>query len=150
MEISPKFLFDNKYATPVSIKIVKMNWLSDDLKEKLYDLRNNKQDLEGSEIFNVERKLVISSDKRLKYIVDFISKTSKNSLVLFQSVGEGYGKRIYDMLREIQTEKEIFYVDGDTGTFTREKWRRVQTRFLLLVLELLVLVSLLKTSTIYF
>jgi superfamily II DNA or RNA helicase len=123
MEISPKFLFDNKYATPVSIKIVKMNWLSDDLKEKLYDLRNNKQDLEGSEIFNVERKLVISSDKRLKYIVDFISKTSKNSLVLFQSVGEGYGKRIYDMLREIQTEKEIFYVDGDTEPERRDFYK---------------------------
>lgn len=123
MEISPKFLFDNKYATPVSIKIVKMNWLSDDLKEKLYDLRTNKQDLEGSEIFNVERKLVISSDKRLKYIVDFISKTSKNSLVLFQSVGEGYGKRIYDMLREIQNEKEVFYVDGDTEPERRDFYK---------------------------
>lgn len=123
MEISPKFLFDNKYATPVSIKIVKMNWLSDDLKEKLYDLRNNKQDMEGNEIFNVERKLVISSDKRLKYIVDFISKTSKNSLVLFQSVGEGYGKRIYDMLREIQNEKEVFYVDGDTDPERRDFYK---------------------------
>lgn len=123
MEISPKFLFDNKYATPVSIKVVKMNWLTEDLKEKLYDLRTNKQDLEGSEIFNVERKLVISSDKRIKYIVDFISKTSKNSLVLFQSVGEGYGKRIYDMLREIQADKEIFYVDGDTEPERRDFYK---------------------------
>jgi superfamily II DNA or RNA helicase len=123
MEISPKFLFDNNYATPVSIKIVKMNWLSDDLKEKLYDLRTNKQDLEGSEIFNVERKLVISSDKRINYIVDFISKTSKNSLVLFQSVGEGYGKRMYDMLREIQADKEIFYVDGDTEPERRDFYK---------------------------
>lgn len=120
MEISPKFLFDNKYATPVSIKVVKMNWISEDIKEKLYDLRNNKQDLEGSEIFSVERKLVISSDKRLKYIVDFISKTSKNSLVLFQSVGEGYGKRIYDSLREIQADKEVYYVDGDTEPERRD------------------------------
>jgi len=123
MEISPKFLFDNNYATPVSIKIVKMNWLSDDLKEKLYDLRTNKQDLEGSEIFNVEKKLVISSDKRINYIVDFISKISKNSLVLFQSVGEGYGKRMYDMLREIQADKEIFYVDGDTEPERRDFYK---------------------------
>jgi superfamily II DNA or RNA helicase len=120
MEISPKFLFDNKYATPVAIKVVKMNWLQEDLKEKLYQLRTNKQDLEGNEIFNVERKLVISSDKRLNYIVNFISKTSKNSLVLFQSVGEGYGRRIYDMLREIQAEKEIYYVDGDTDPNQRD------------------------------
>jgi superfamily II DNA or RNA helicase len=120
MEISPKFLFDNKYATPVAIKVVKMNWLQEDLKEKLYQLRTNKQDLEGNEIFNVERKLVISSEKRLNYIVNFISKTSKNSLVLFQSVGEGYGRRIYDMLREIQAEKEIYYVDGDTDPNQRD------------------------------
>jgi superfamily II DNA or RNA helicase len=120
MEISPKFLFDNKYATPVAIKIVKMNWVDDDIKKKLYDLRKNKTEIEGSELFGIERKLVVSSDKRLNYIVDFISKTSKNSLVLFQSVGEGYGKRIYDLLREIQADKEIYYIDGDTDPQQRD------------------------------
>lgn len=128
MEISPKFLFDNKYATPVSIKVVKMDWLDDHLKQKLYDLRNVKKSndadkLEGNEIFNIERKLVISSDKRINYIVNFISKTSKNSLVLFQSVGEGYGKRIYDQLREIQSEKEIYYIDGDTDPNLRDFYK---------------------------
>ena len=128
MEISPKFLFDNKYATPVAIKIVKMDWLDENLKQKLYELRSNKNSkdtdkLEGSEIFTVERKLVISSDKRLKYIVDFIAKTSKNSLVLFQSVGEGYGKRIYEYLREVQADKEVFYIDGDTEPERRDYYK---------------------------
>jgi superfamily II DNA or RNA helicase len=128
MEISPKFLFDNKYATPVAIKIVKMDWLDENLKQKLYELRTNKNNkdtekLEGSEIFSVERKLVISSEKRLKYIVDFIAKTSKNSLVLFQSVGEGYGKRIYENLREIQADKEVFYIDGDTDPERRDYYK---------------------------
>jgi superfamily II DNA or RNA helicase len=128
MEISPKFLFDNKYATPVAIKIVKMDWLDENLKQKLYELRTNKNNkdtekLEGSEIFGVERKLVISSEKRLKYIVDFIAKTSKNSLVLFQSVGEGYGKRIYENLREIQADKEVFYIDGDTDPERRDYYK---------------------------
>jgi superfamily II DNA or RNA helicase len=123
MEISPKFLFDNKYATPVAIKIVKMDWLDQNLKEKLYELRTNKGEMEGNEIFGVERKLVVSSDKRLKYIVDFIAKTSKNSLVLFQSVGEGYGKRIYESLREIQADKEVYYVDGDTDPERRDYYK---------------------------
>jgi len=123
MEISPKFLFDNKYATPVSIKIVKMDWLDNDIKRKLYDLRKNKSEIEGNEIFSIERKLVVSSDKRLNYIVDFVAKTSKNSLVLFQSVGDGYGKRIYDILREIQAEKEIYYVDGDTDPQQRDYFK---------------------------
>ena len=123
MEISPKFLFDNKYATPVAIKIVKMDWLSDDLKEKLYNLRTNKGEIEGNEIFNIERKLVVSSEKRLRHIIDFISRTSKNSLVLYQSVGEGYGKKIYEGLREIQSDKEVFYVDGDTDPERRDYYK---------------------------
>jgi superfamily II DNA or RNA helicase len=120
MEISPKFLFDNNYATPVNIKIVKMNWLKEDLKEKLISLKDNKKEIEGNEIFNIERKLVINSEKRLNFITDFILKTSKNSLVLFQSVGEGYGKRIYEKIREKTPEKEVYYIDGDTDPNTRE------------------------------
>ena len=120
MEISPKFLFDNNYATPVSIKIVKMDWLDSEIKEKLSTLKENKDEIEGNEIFNIERKLVVSSEKRLKYIIDFICKVSKNSLVLFQSVGEGYGKKIYDGIRELTSDKEVYYIDGDTPTDLRD------------------------------
>ena len=123
MEISPKFLFDNKYATPVSIKIVRMDWMNSDIKEKLYSLRKSKNEVDGNEIFNIERKLVTSSEKRLRYIVDFIAKTSKNSLVLFQSVGEGYGKKIYDLLREVQSNKEVFYIDGETDPERRDYFK---------------------------
>jgi superfamily II DNA or RNA helicase len=55
--------------------------------------------------------------------VDFIAKTSKNSLVLFQSVGEGYGKRIYEYLREVQADKEVFYIDGDTEPERRDYYK---------------------------
>ena len=120
MEISPEFLFKNNYATPVSIKVVKMNWLDDEIKEKLADLRKNKTDVEGNDVFNIERKLVVSSDKRLNFVVNFIKKTSKNSLVLFQSVADGYGKRIYDQLREVQNNKEVYYIDGDTDSNHRD------------------------------
>ena len=123
MEISPKFLFQNKYATPVAIKIVKMDWLDDDIKEKLSELKKNKLEVEGNDVFNIERKLVVGSEKRLNFVVNFIKKTSKNSLVLFQSVADGYGRRIYDQLREIQTEKEVFYIDGDTDPAQRDYFK---------------------------
>ena len=123
MEISPKFLFDNGYATPVAIKIVKMNWMDQDTKQKLHTLRTTKTEIDGNDIFNLERKLVISNEKRLNYIVNFIGKVSKNSLVLFQSVGEGYGKKIYDGLREMDASKEVFYVDGDTESERRDYYK---------------------------
>jgi superfamily II DNA or RNA helicase len=120
MEISPKFLFDNKYATPVSIKIVKMDWLDPDVKQKLGTLKETKTEIEGNEIFNIERKLVVNSEKRLDYVLNFILKTSKNSLVLFQSVGEGYGKRLYEGIRGRVSDREVYYIDGDTEPTKRE------------------------------
>ncbi len=123
MEISPKFLFENKYATPVAIKVVKMDWLEEDLKQKLSELKKSKVDVEGNDIFNLERKLVVGSEKRLKFVVDFVKKTSKNSLVLFQTVADGYGRRIYDLLREVQSDKEVFYIDGDTDPVQRDYFK---------------------------
>ena len=73
VEISPDFLFKNKHATPVHIKVVRMNWLDDEIKGKLADLKANSQNLEGNELYNLERKLVIESEKRLNYVVEFIS-----------------------------------------------------------------------------
>lgn len=123
VEISPDFLFKNKHATPVNIKVVMLDWLDPEIKEKLADLKANSQNLEGNEVYNLERKLVIESEKRLKYVVDFIAKTSKNSLVLFQSVKDEYGKQIWNRLREITNNKEVFYVDGDTDEKLREEYK---------------------------
>jgi superfamily II DNA or RNA helicase len=123
VEISPDFLFKNNHATPVAIKVVILDWLEPHLKDKLSDLKYNSSNLEGNDIYNIERKIVVESEKRLNYIVDFISKTSKNSLVLFQSVKDEYGKNIFNRLREINREKEVFYVDGETSESLREEYK---------------------------
>jgi len=127
VEIPPSFLFDNNYATPVSIKVVIMDWLEPEYKEKLAELKQNNKGsdnkIEGNEFYNIERKLVIESKKRLNYVVDFINKTSKNSLVLFQSVKDEYGKQIWNSLREKSSDKEVFYVDGDTSEALREEYK---------------------------
>ena len=123
MEISPKFLFDNNYATPIAVKVVIMDWLDPEIKEKLSDLKHNSNNIEGNEVYNIERKLVIESKKRLNFVVDFISKAQKNSLVLFQSVMNEYGKQIYHSIREKTQGKEVFYDDGDTEEKIREEYK---------------------------
>ena len=123
VEIPPSFLFDNNYATPVSIKVVMMDWLDEEYKDKLADLKTNNNNLEGNDVYNIERKLVIESKKRLNYVVDFIARTSKNSLVLFQSVKDEYGKQIWNLIREKTNDKEVFYVDGDTDEGLREEYK---------------------------
>ncbi|NBV27560.1 DEAD/DEAH box helicase [bacterium] len=123
VEISPDFLFQNNHATPVSIKVVILDWLDQEIKDKLAQLKYSAQNLEGNDIYNIERKLVIESEKRISYIVNFILKTSKNSLVLFQSVKDEYGKQIWNRLREMDGKKEVFYVDGDTDEKLREEYK---------------------------
>jgi superfamily II DNA or RNA helicase len=123
VEIPPSFLFDNNYATPIHIKVVILDWLDPEYKEKLADLKLNHGNVEGTEIYNIERKMVVESKKRLNYVVDFILKTSKNSLVLFQSVKDEYGKQIWNSLRERSADKEVFYVDGETDENLREEYK---------------------------
>lgn len=120
--ISATFLIQNNYATPVFIKAVKLDYLDFDARKKLEDLRSRKAEIDGSKLLNLERRVVVENRPRFIFICDFISKATKNSLVLFHDVKDQYGRRIYDYLREHTKEKIIFYVDGRTSPALREDY----------------------------
>jgi len=122
-KVTPEFLIENDYATPVEIKIVRMKYLPDETIMRLHKLRKNKLDMTGSEVYQIERKLVIQSRLRLNFIVDFIIRSQKNSLVLFRSVEERYGKAIYDRIRELTNDIECFYIDGTTDNNLRDEYK---------------------------
>jgi superfamily II DNA or RNA helicase len=120
--ISASFLTSNKYATPIYIKVVMLDYLEDEAREKLEELRSRKAEIEGSKLLEIEKRLVVENRGRFSYICDFISKTTKNTLVLFQNVKDQYGRRIYDYLRENTQDKTVFYVDGTTGIDLRDDY----------------------------
>lgn len=122
--ISASFLTENKYATPIYVKIVQMDYASKEIKEKLNHLREKKNsgELDGAQLLDLEKRLVVENRPRFLYISNFICKTTKNSLVLFQNVKDSYGRRIYDYIREKTADKEVFYVDGSTSTDLREDY----------------------------
>jgi superfamily II DNA or RNA helicase len=122
--ISPQDLFDKKVATQVNIKIVRLQYSNEEIKQKLHFLRQRKNEVEGSKQLSLERDLIVKSKERFKFVCDLISKTNKNSLVLFQNIKDNYGKRIYDHLRETCDEKEIYYVDGSTAANLREEYKK--------------------------
>ena len=121
--ISPDFLFKNDYATPVDIRVIRMNYLPEEARKKLLDLKLQMKETDPTHVYNLERKLVVRDRNRLNFICKFIAKTSKNSLVLFQSVQDQYGMAIYNRLKEITHDKEIYYVDGDISTDLREEYK---------------------------
>ena len=122
MKVTPDDLFKLGAATPVEIKIVRMQYMPEDDRKRLAELRSNKHDIDGRDLYNIERKIVLANPARFRFVCDFISRTTKNALVLFQSVEEGYGRRIYEKLKELTT-KEVFYVDGDITAQLREEYK---------------------------
>lgn len=123
-KVSAEFLFQNKYATPVQVKVIKLNYLDDEIREKLQQIRKRRNSIDGAKILDIERKLVIESDVRLKYICDLVNKTTKNTLVLFHNVKADYGKKIQDRLYELSKDKDVFYVDGETDVDKREYFKQ--------------------------
>lgn len=123
-KVSAEFLFQNKYATPVQVKVIKLSYLDDDIREKLKQIRKRRNSIDGAKILDIERKLVIESDIRLKYICDLVNNTTKNTLVLFHNVKANYGKKIQERLFELSKDKDVFYVDGETDVNKREYFKQ--------------------------
>lgn len=113
-DISAKFLIDNEYATKVFVKIIRMNYLEVEIREKLQSLRDRRNEFQGTQLLDLEKRIVIENRRRFNYIVNFISKVSKNSLILFADIKNEYGKKVYNWLKQ-NTDKEVFYVDGGTA-----------------------------------
>jgi superfamily II DNA or RNA helicase len=123
MKVSPDYLFGEGISTPLDIRVVRMNYLPEEAKEKLHKLHQAKNEMDGSQILTIEKKLARGSKARLNFVVDTILKTTKNSLVLFQGVEDNYGGQIFDLIREKDPTKEVFYVDGSTSDANRSEYK---------------------------
>jgi superfamily II DNA or RNA helicase len=123
-KISAEFLFDNKYATPVNVAVIELDYLENEIREKLAHLKKYKNGIEGSQLLNLEKKIIIENKKRLNYIINVISKTTKNSLVLFHNVKDEYGKNIYEKMKDLISENtNLFYIDGSVNKDLRGEYR---------------------------
>lgn len=112
---------ENK-ATPIYIVGMELNYLDDEIKSNLFDLRKNKDkdDISfANKLLMMEKKFARESRKRLLYICDVINKTTKNSLIIFSDVQNNYGKNVYEYLK-LETDKSVFYIDGGTPTKNRD------------------------------
>lgn len=122
---SDELINKEKFATPVHINVFRLKYLDDEMLSALYTMRAVKKSDDptlGSKIMNKEKELVRDNPIRFKYICSVISKTTKNSLVIFSDVQNEYGRRVYNYLKE-NTSKTCFYIDGDTSPKIRDKMK---------------------------
>jgi len=116
-------LIEDGNATPVHVVGIEMDYISDEVKKNLYDLRMQKADeKDGSKLLNLEKQIAREDRKRLLYVCDIISRAKKNALVLFSDIKNSYGRNIYDWLRE-NTTKNVYYIDGNTEAERREFYK---------------------------
>lgn len=116
-----------KRGTPIYVTFQYLNWGTQAEKRNLWLMRSNKDESDigaGAKVLKEEQKVVNSSYTRLKYIAELAIKTKKNTLVLFGDVKGGYGKRIYEYIKD-NSDKTVFYVDGNTKSENRE-WMKEQ------------------------
>jgi superfamily II DNA or RNA helicase len=123
---SYELIESKKSATPVYINSFFLKYLDYETLKGLYSIRSvSKSDdpTIGNKILAKEREIARDSTLRLSYICDMIGKTTKNTLVIFSDVENGYGKRIYDRVKE-STDKTCFYIDGNTNTRARNEMKQ--------------------------
>ena len=114
-----------KFATPIYIVRQILSYAQDEEKSLLYDLRKdkNKDDpSEGTKCLKQEQKYANKAYARLEYICNLASKTKQNTLILFGDIKGGYGRKIYDYLKE-KTDKQVFYSDGGTDSNLRDYYK---------------------------
>lgn len=115
-----------KFATPIYIIRQILQYAQEEEKSLFYDLRKDKdkEDITaGNRCLKDEQKYANKSYLRLRYICDLAARTKQNTLILFGDIKGGYGRRIYDYLKE-HTDKQVFYSDGGTSSELRDYYKQ--------------------------
>lgn len=119
-----------KSATPIYIVFQILSWATEDEKQMLWQARNiksmgaaNIDYTVGTKLLRQEQAFVNASFKRLQFISEMAIKMKNNTLLLFGDVKNGYGKHIYNYIRDY-SGKQVYYIDGTTSNDKREYYKQ--------------------------
>jgi len=137
--VPAKELIDNKFSSDVYVSIIKLLYNPEGLEyyKKLVKLHKNATEaLKENEIisikpfnsidelidtiFNLEKEMIVSYENRIKFIALLTKSLNKNTLILFNDIKGGYGKKIYKAL--LENDITSYYIDGDTKVKLREEY----------------------------
>ena len=118
-EVKASFLQEQGHIAQCLVKVIEMNYATPKQRTAFMELAQNKYD--NKDVFSLEQNFVITSDARLNFISNVISRVPRNSLVLFHRIE--HGQRLYEKLRQ-ESNKRVFYVDGGTATDIREEYKK--------------------------
>lgn len=112
-------LIENGHATPIEVQCYDMDYIDLELKKRLLTLREHPEK-DGNKLLSLEKEIMRANRDRLVFVCKTISKCDNNALVLFTDVQGEYGRKIYNLLRETNDNKTIYYIDGNTTSANRD------------------------------
>ena len=118
-EVKASFLQEQGHIAQCVVKVIEMNYATPKQRTAFMELAQNRY--ENKDVFSLEQNFVITSDARLNFISNVISRVPRNSLVLFHRIE--HGQRLYEKLRQ-ESNKRVFYVDGGTASEIREEYKK--------------------------
>lgn len=114
-QIEASTLVENGNITPMEITALVLNHNQVQLYKRLKSARNLSN---GGEIYNIEKKLVQESQKRIDFIKRLVEKKcNNNTIVLFHTIE--YGQKIFETLKEIDGI-DVYYIDGTISAKNRK------------------------------
>lgn len=119
-EVSAAELRDRGAITPMEIRTVIMDHHDPAWNERLKAAK--KQGVDGKMVYEYEKYYVHASEQRLKFVTDLVTKCTKNTLVLFNTIENG--KRIYESVKVAYPDAVVHYIDGEVSNKERERIKK--------------------------
>lgn len=116
-EVSANYLASEGFVTKCRVQVIEMDYATDEVKAAFANISRSSG---RKELYQMEQDYMIKNDDRLKFISNVIGRSTKSSLVLFHRIE--HGQKLYKLLRE-KFKRPIYYVDGGTGTDTRDTYK---------------------------
>lgn len=114
--VKAKKLMDAGLVTPVKINAIVLNHNDYDFAETIHTIKKSG---DGKRAYDLEKQYTQQSLRRMNIFRKLTDKFKNNSLILFHNIE--YGKRLYEHLRDNITDKNFYYISGNTKKEKREK-----------------------------
>lgn len=117
-------LTELEYLTPAYIDVQILDYLPELDRKRFFDMKKSirtSSKVSPAKVLQFENELIRANEKRFDYIMKLLSQQEGFTLILFQDVKGGYGKKIHEKLLDMG--ELSYYVDGNVGIKIRNNIR---------------------------
>jgi superfamily II DNA or RNA helicase len=116
--VSARTLIDSGKIADLKVKAIILNHQDLEFNKTLNSINSHEA---GRQKYEIEKKYLHASEKRLKFIKKLVEKCTKNTLILFNNIE--YGVKIMQELDNIDGKK-ILYIDGNISSKFRDEIKK--------------------------